>query len=287
MKPILKWAGGKRKLLDRILPLISPCNRYIEPFLGGGAVAFALAPARAVLSDCNAELINVYETIRDQPECLLRELQSHLQKNSEEHYYSVRSLDRGKDFSLLPAAKRAARFIYLNKTCFNGLHRVNRKGQNNVPYGRYENPDIVQEQHILALHDYFTRNDVDIRCADFSACMEEAVPSDFVYLDPPYVPISGNSFTSYACNGFTMEDQQRLADTCTKLNHRGVPFIQSNAYAPAVMALYSGFRMIVVEAGRSINSNGMGRGKVREVLVLSDNITVPGWLSEDIIRIAS
>lgn len=275
MKPILKWAGGKRQLLDRILPLISKCDRYIEPFLGGGAVAFSLAPSKAILSDCNAELVNVYKIIRDCPDDLLTDLKYHLHENNEGHYYEIRSWDRRDDFADLPAVKRAARFIYLNKTCFNGLHRVNRLGQNNVPYGKYKNPDIVQEQNIIALHNFFVQNDIDIRCSDFEKILMDASASDFVYLDPPYAPVSGNSFTSYAREGFGISDQQRLAEACRELNRRGVPFIQSNAYVPSVRELYKGFRMLVVQANRAINSNGQGRGKVQEVLILGDCLTIP------------
>ena len=280
MKPIVKWAGGKRQLLDRILPLIPQCDCYYEPFLGGGAVAFAIARPHAVLSDANPELVNVYQVVRDNHEELLERLHWHEKLNSSDHYYEVRAWDRQQDYASLPALDRAARFLYLNKTCFNGLHRVNAKGQNNVPYGKYKNPDITAEPQIRELHGYLSSSNVDIRLSDFAEAVSDATPADFVYFDPPYIPLASTSFVSYTSSGFGMDQQERLAEICREFNRRGVPFVQSNSYAPAVRDLYCGFRMLIVQASRAINSKGSGRGKVPEVLILGDSVALPAEMQE-------
>lgn len=268
LKPILKWVGGKRQLLADITPLI-PKNPtlYVEPFIGGAAVLLDRQPDRARINDYNEELINVYRIVRDNPDDLLELLREHEESNSSEYYYEIRALDREPSFKDLSDTERAARIIYLNKTCYNGLFRVNSAGQINVPYGRYKHPNIVNEPGIRALSTYLHR-DIDIQCGDFAAALEDLPSGSFVYLDPPYMPISATSaFTGYTEGGFGYDEQVRLRDECTKLREQGIAFLQSNSDCEAIRDLYEGFTIKTVKAKRAINSKGDGRGVVSEVLI--------------------
>lgn len=268
LKPILKWVGGKRQLLTEISPLI-PKNPtlYIEPFIGGAAVLLNTQPQRARINDFNEELINVYITVRDNPDELLKQLRVHEEKNSRDYYYETRALDREPSFRELTNVERAARIIYLNKTCYNGLFRVNAAGQLNVPYGRYKHPNIVNEPAIRALSTYLN-NDIDIRCGDFATALEDLPEGSFVYLDPPYMPISATSaFTGYTEGGFSYDEQVRLRDECIKLKEQGIAFLQSNSDCDEIRDLYDEFTIRTVQAKRAINSNGEGRGAVSEVLI--------------------
>jgi DNA adenine methylase len=260
-RPFLKWAGGKTQLLPEILRRFPPVfRRYHEPFLGGGAVFFAVGPARAALSDINPDLVATYTALRDEPERVIRELLQH--QASEEHYYRVRA----QAPALLSVAAAAARTIYLNRTCFNGLYRVNKKGEFNVPYGRYENPTLCDAENLrlvsLALHD------VDIAHADALSVGTRAQRGDLVYFDPPYDPLSPTaSFTSYAKGGFGKNEQAELADTFRRLAERGVSVVLSNSDTPLIRELYKGFRIDQVYARRAINSRADRRGHVAEVIV--------------------
>ena len=269
LKPILKWVGGKRQLLTEIVPLV-PKNPtlYVEPFIGGAAVLLNIQPQQARINDFNEELINVYITVRDNPNELLKQLRVHEEKNSRDYYYETRALDREPSFKELTNVERAARIIYLNKTCYNGLFRVNAAGQLNVPYGRYKHPNIVNEPAIRALSTYLNNDDIDIRCGDFATTLEDLPEGSFVYLDPPYMPISATSaFTGYTEGGFGYDEQVRLRDECIKLKEQGIAFLQSNSDCDEIRDLYDEFTIRTVQAKRAINSDGEGRGAVSEVLI--------------------
>lgn len=272
VKPVLKWVGGKRQLIDKIIPLIDINNKiYVEPFVGGGAILFELQPERAIINDYNEELMNVYKVIKENPKQLLNQLSTHKKNNSESYFYKIRSLDRSADYNKLNNVEKAARIIYLNKTCYNGLYRVNSSGQFNSPFGRYKNPNIINEITINAVSEYFNKNDVDILTGDYRKVLEEVDSNHFVYLDPPYMPISfSSSFTGYTDNGFGLNEQIILRDECVKLHKKGVKFIQSNSCSEKIYELYSGiegFTILTVNATRAINSKADKRGSIEEVLI--------------------
>ncbi len=260
-RPFLKWAGGKTQLLPQILARFPKVyRRYHEPFVGGGAVFFGLLPARAILSDINADLVATYAAIRDDVGAVIAALEEH--EVSETHYYAVRAQQPGE----LTAVAAAARTIYLNRTCFNGLYRVNRRGEFNVPFGRYTNPTVCNSENLRAVSAALAR--VDLRCEDALAIGKRAQPGDLVYFDPPYDPVSPTaSFTSYAKGGFGKEEQTALAEVFRSLAERGVNVVLSNSDTPFVRKLYKGFRLEKVFARRAINSRADRRGVVSEVLV--------------------
>jgi DNA adenine methylase len=261
--PFLKWAGGKASLLPELMKHIpGRVRRYHEPFVGGGAMFFAVAPRRAVLSDANGELIHCWRQVRDDVHAVLDALSEHVYDRA--RFEAVRALDPVR----LPAAERAARFIYLNKTCFNGLWRVNRAGRFNVPFGRYKNPTFHDPG--LLLRASRALRDVQIHRAPFEIALQRAAPGDFVYLDPPYDPVSQTaSFTSYTRDAFTWADQERLAAECASLDRRGVRFLLSNSATPRIRALYRAFEQRLVRAPRHISCKGGGRGHVDELLVFN------------------
>lgn len=269
LSPVLKWVGGKRQLLNDIAPLIpQDITTYIEPFVGGGAVIFHLQPQKAIINDYNEELINVYRVVKEQPQELLALLKKHEELNSSEYFYEVRSLDRDASFASLSNVERAARVIYLNKTCFNGLFRVNRLGYFNTPYGKYKNPNIVNEVGILAMSQFFNENDVTIKQGDYRLALENVAEGSFVYFDPPYMPISESSaFTSYTENGFDTEQQIALKEECDKLHAQGIRFLLSNSDHPFLRELYKDYEIITVSAKRFINSKADKRGAINEILV--------------------
>lgn len=269
LSPILKWVGGKRQLLSQIIPLIPKSfSTYVEPFVGGGAVLFELQPKKAIINDYNEELINVYQTVRDHPEELITELEKHNENNSEDYYYEIRSLDRALIYSELSNVQKAARIIYLNKTCYNGLYRVNSSGQFNSPYGKYKNPNIVNAVTIRAMANYLHEKAVDIRQGDYRNVLKGLRKGCFVYLDPPYMPIStSSSFTGYTENGFSYEQQKLLKAECDKLREKGIAFLQSNSDCPVIRELYQDYEIHTVQAKRSINSNATKRGEINEVLI--------------------
>lgn len=268
LKPVLKWVGGKRQLLEDIAPLIpkSP-SLYVEPFVGGAAVLLHEQPRRALINDFNEELINVYRVVRDEPDTLLELLREHEHNDSSDYFYEVRGFDRTDAFVDLTDAQRAARIIYLNKTCFNGLFRVNSSGQLNTPYGRYKHPNIVNEPGIRALSAYL-HEEIEIRSGDYANCLVDLPKGAFVYLDPPYMPITATStFTGYTQSGFGFVEQERLRDECIKLRDAGVAFLQSNSDCREIRDLYKGFTIRTVKAKRAINSRGDRRGAISEVLI--------------------
>jgi DNA adenine methylase len=255
--------GGKTSLLPELLRHVpARLRRYHEPFVGGGALFFAVAPRRAVLSDNNGELIHCYRQVRDDPYRVLDALARHVYEKA--HYQNVRALDPLR----LTPAQRAARFIYLNKTCFNGLWRVNRAGRFNVPIGRYRNPRFRDPSSLITASEALRT--VEILHAPFEDALGKAAPGDFVYLDPPYDPVSAtSSFASYTAEGFAWDDQKRLAHACVALNRRGVRFLLSNSATGRVRELYRGFEQRMVRAPRFINSKAESRGRVDELLVFN------------------
>lgn len=269
-KPIIKWAGGKARLLPTLLPMMpEDTSDYVEPFAGGLAVLFAIAPQTAHINDNNPELVNLYEVVRDAPAALVEALGRHAKDNSESHFYDVRALDRDAEtFEALSRVERAARFVYLNKTAYNGLWRVNSKGQMNAPYGRYKRPAIVNADGIRAAHEFFADRDVVFTTGDFADTLPHIKCGTFVYLDPPYDPISKTAaYTGYTPGGFGREDQERLRDYCDELNERGASFMLSNADTEFINCLYHGYHIVKVKAPRAISCKSDGRKAVSEVVV--------------------
>lgn len=270
VSPILKWVGGKRQLMGEIaqlLPRDLSKRLYCEPFVGGGAVLCHLQPKKAIICDLNEELINVYQVVRDHPDELIASLSRH--ENTPEYFYQVRSLDRDPLFEQESSIERASRIIYLNKTCYNGLFRVNRSGEFNSPFGYYKNPNIVNDIGIYALSRYFRENDIEIIASDYEAVLSRDLPEKtFVYIDPPYHPLSETSnFTGYVQGGWNEEAQRRLKDVCDSLTERGIRFMQSNSSAEFIRDLYQDYTISSVRATRSINSVGSSRGAVEELII--------------------
>ena len=261
--PFLKWVGGKTSLLPELLKHVPGRLRgYHEPFVGGGALFFAVQPRRAFLADNNAELVHCYRQVRDDVYGVLDALAHHVYERG--HFHEVRALDPLR----LGPAERAARLIYLNKTCFNGLWRVNRAGRFNVPIGRYKNPRFNDPSALINASQAL--RGVEITHAPFEESLAAVAPGDFVYLDPPYDPVSATAhFSSYTADGFSWEDQRRLANACVILNRRGVRFLLSNSATDRIRELYRGFELRTVRAPRFINSKGAGRGRVDELLVFN------------------
>ncbi|MBN1202173.1 MAG: DNA adenine methylase [Anaerolineae bacterium] len=272
-QPFLKWAGGKGQLLDQYAPLFPAdvSGAYYEPFVGSGAVFFHLRGAglpvqRWHLADVNAALITCYCVVRDDLGALIDHLAVHKAQHSHDYYYAVRNRDRDPAWADVPDVARAARLIYLNKTCYNGLWRVNSKGQFNVPMGRYTKPDILNEDRLRAASAALAG--VSLVVESFESVLDRAGAGDFVYFDPPYVPLSATaSFTSYAAGDFGPDDQRRLADVFGALAARGCRVMLSNSDTPLVRDLYAGFDLRTVQARRAINSRRNGRGPVDEVVV--------------------
>lgn len=269
VSPFMKWVGGKRQLMSSIvehLPKNIRDYNYIEPFIGGGAVFFHLQPKNAIINDFNKELINVYEVIKNDLSELIDDLKKH--ENNADYFYQIRSLDRIEEFKNLTSVQRASRVIFLNKTCFNGLYRVNNAGEFNAPFGRYKNPNIVNEPTLKAVNKYLNSNNIFIKSGDYADVLAEANERAFVYLDPPYHPISENSnFTGYIQGGWDIFDQIRLREVCDKLNAKGVKFLLSNSSAPIIKDQYHKYIITTVKANRAINSNGADRGEIDEVLI--------------------
>ena len=267
--PFLKWAGGKRQLMPEIrkmLPNGVANHPYYEPFIGGGALFFELLPKRAVINDYNEELINVYTVIRDNPSELIEDLKRH--KNTAEYFYKIRAIDRQPLFSNLTRIERASRIIYLNKTCYNGLYRVNNAGEFNSPFGRYKNPNIVNEPVIKAVSKYLNSSQIQISSCDYALILKDIPTDSFVYLDPPYHPISeSSSFTGYVQGGWDEGDQLRLRDVCNRLRNNGIKFLLSNSASDFIREIYSDYNIHIVQAKRSVNSNSSRRGQVDEFLI--------------------
>lgn len=262
--PFLKWAGGKGRLIQQYQQYFPKSFRtYYEPFLGGGAIYFHLLPPRSVLTDINSELVNVYCCVKDNVEQLILLLAEHQQRHSEVYYYQVRANPGGSNVA------RAARLLYLNKTCFNGLYRENSRGEFNVPMGRYKKPRVCNPDLLYAASAALRNACVEVR--SFESVLDDAHSSqDFVYFDPPYYPISStSSFTAYNRYSFTATDQIKLRDTFSELAERGVKVMLSNSDCPFIRDLYNSFNIHTVSATRAINSNAQKRGKITELLITS------------------
>lgn len=271
LKPALKWIGGKTQLLSTMVPLL-PCkyNTYCEPFVGGGALLFHVQPHTAIINDINTEIITAYNVIKYDVENLIVELKTF--KNESDFYYWVRSWDRDTDaYNNISDIKKAARILYLNKTCFNGLYRVNNQGKYNVPFGKYKNPNIVNEVVLRHISEYFNKCDITILNADYTKVLESLPRDSFVYLDPPYDPLTKTAnFTKYSSNGFSQDDQIELKEICDKLTSGGVKFMLSNSSTEFIKNLYSDggkYNIIEVDAARKVNCVASKRGKVSEVIV--------------------
>jgi DNA adenine methylase len=268
-RPFLKWVGGKTQLLPELGQFVEaakPFNRYHEPFVGGGALFFylhrqgLLNGGNSFLSDINPNLIEIYQAVRTNPDKVIQKLKQHAKKHSHDHYYAVRA-DVPKD-----AVARAARLIYLNKTCFNGLFRENSKGEFNVPMGRYVNPAICDADNLGSAALCLQKCDLETR--HFSTVLEYAQKGDLVYFDPPYHPLTKTAyFTDYSKYAFTEESQWLLAQVFTRLANRGVKVMLSNSDTPLINKLYNDFHIHKVLARRNVNSNSEKRGKVSEVIV--------------------
>ena len=270
-RPFVKWAGGKTQLLERLHAYMPKTyNNYFEPFIGGGSFFLNIAPKTATINDFNAELVCAYKCFQNDElfESLKNELKKHEANHSEEYYYQIRSMDKEDGFFSLPIYVRAARMIYLNKSCFNGLYRVNSKGFFNVPSGRKKKVVTFDEENFVSLREYFRNNDITILNGDFEDAVKNAKTGDFVYFDPPYDVIENkNSFTSYAKNDFGKDEQIRLARLYKKLSDKGVFVMLSNHNTAFINELYKDFNIHVVNAKRMINSKADGRGDVEEVII--------------------
>ncbi|VRS14040.1 modification methylase [Streptococcus pneumoniae] len=269
LQPFTKWTGGKRQLLPVIRELMPKTyNRYFEPFVGGGALFFDLAPKDAVINDFNAELINCYQQIKDNPQELIEILKVHQEYNSKEYYLDLRSADRDERIDMMSEVQRAARILYMLRVNFNGLYRVNSKNQFNVPYGRYKNPKIVDEELISAISVYINNNQLEIKVGDFEKAIVDVRTGDFVYFDPPYIPLSETSaFTSYTHEGFSFADQVRLRDAFKRLSDTGAYVMLSNSSSTLVEELYKDFNIHYVEATRTNGAKSSSRGKISEIIV--------------------
>ncbi|MFQ6010659.1 MAG: DNA adenine methylase [Nitrososphaerales archaeon] len=274
-QPFIKWAGGKTQILDQLSRFLPPTNSfqtYFEPFLGGGAVFLHLEPSSAILSDSNNELINLYTVIKNNVEKLMEKLEEFKKEPlSPDLYYSRRSdytnlLINGLE---MDAVDRAALFIFLNKTCYNGLYRVNRRGGFNVPFGKYEKtPNLYLRENLI----YVSRllSNKEISCDGYESALSMATENDFVYLDPPYLPSpSRNEFTSYTSDRFLKSNHEKLAQTFADLDSRGCKVLLSNSNTPYVKKLYSRFSKRIMRAGRMINSNGANRKGFQELLIFN------------------
>lgn len=269
--PFVKWAGGKTQLLDRLLAFMpSSFNEYYEPFIGGGALLFRVNPDHPHINDMNNELLSAYRCFLNPLECsdLKAKLREYESKHSEENYLAIRALDRDPEWvKNATDVERAARMIYLNKSCFNGLYRVNSKGYFNVPSGKKKTVNCFDEENFDNILKYFQDSKPVITNEDFSKAVENAKAGDFIYFDPPYDVWNETSFTSYDKDGFGKEDQRRLADVFRELDKRGVKMMLSNHNTKFINELYQGFEINVVNAKRMINSKASGRGDVEEVII--------------------
>ncbi|MDH5431443.1 MAG: DNA adenine methylase [Nitrosopumilus sp.] len=271
-KPFVKWAGGKRQLipiLNENLP--ETFGTYFEPFLGGGALLFHMLTERqsqkCSISDLNSDLVLSYTTIRDRVEDLITSLKNHeknYQKDSKSYYYSIRESNPRSQI------EKTSRLIFLNRTCFNGLYRVNSKGKFNVPLGKYSNPNIVNEDNLRSVSHILQSSKVSINCRDFEAVLRDAKKDDLVYFDPPYQPVSDTAnFTSYTNKDFTYDDLSRLAELCMDLDSKGCRVLLSNSNSKEVADMFSAkpWKINKIQANRSINSNSKKRTGHYELLI--------------------
>ncbi len=269
-KPFVKWAGGKRQVIDELKKYVpEEFDVYYEPFVGGGALLFELSPKKAVISDLNKELINVYSVLCDEEKFkkMCSVLNSYEASHSEKFFYEIRNKDRNKNtFNRLSDYTRAARTIYLNKACFNGLYRVNSKNEFNVPFGKKLKVNTYEGSNLITVSNYLTMNDIKILGVDFEEAVKDAKKGDFVYFDPPYDSDTG-TFNSYTEGGFGKDEQRRLAEVFKELDSRGVYVMLSNHNTSLVSELYKDYNFHRIEAKRNINSNGKKRGKIEELII--------------------
>jgi len=268
-KPLIKWVGGKRQLLNSLISLLpQKYNRYYEPFIGGGALFFSLKHKNSFISDYNFELTNLYNCVKTNPNELIKDLFKHL--NNKEYYYNIRLLDRDAEkYASLSNIEKASRFIFLNKTGFNGLYRVNMKGQNNVPFGKYKNPNWINEENIRECSKLLKYT--EIGTGDFEIIKPYIKKGDFVYLDPPYAPLKATSFVAYTKKGFDSDSQERLKRLCAYIDKIGAYFMLSNSYSDFVLELYGDYNIKTVMANRMVNCKAIGRGKVKDVVITNYN----------------
>ena len=259
--PILKWAGGKRQLLSQIVPLMpEKYTKYYEPFVGAGAVLFDQQPKRAIINDTNTELINVYQMIKEQPEELIDLLGQYEKNHSKEYYYEVRERDRDAvAFASISSLEKAARTIYLNRTCYNGLYRVNKKGWFNTPIGKNSVITIVNAEAIREMSKYLNKADITLLNGDYKQALGGITKRDFVFIDPPYYPMKVDSFLRYDADNFGVEEQGRLKDLCDKLTQKGVRLMQTNSDCDEIREMYSNYHLVEVDVRRCINAHIDGR----------------------------
>lgn len=269
-KPFVKWAGGKRQIIDKLKKYVpDEFDTYYEPFVGGGALLFELSPKKAVINDYNQELMNVFNCIKDEDKFvkMCNELNHYEASHSEKFYFEIRNKDRDKaKFNKMVDYKRAARTIYLNKACFNGLYRVNSRNEFNVPFNKKDKINTYDGQNLGIIHAYFNFNDVKMLNTDFEEAVKDAKKGDFVYFDPPY-DSDKEIFTSYTETGFGKDEQKRLSDVFKELDRRGCYVMLSNHNTELINELYKDYHINVIEAKRNINANGKKRGKVEEVII--------------------
>ena len=265
-RPFIKWVGGKRQLIPQLSKFLPDTfNTYIEPFVGGGAIFFYLLPHKSILMDINPELINAYQVIKHKVEELIESLRQH--RNEKDYFYEVRARDRDPTlFRTLDKVERASRTIFLNKTCYNGLFRVNKKNQFNTPFGRYKNPTLCDAFNLRAVS--IALSNTKIQLGDFSESIKNATSGDFVYMDCPYHPVSDTAnFTSYTKDDFGIAEQKRLHHVYSELDKKGCTVLLSNSYTPFILDLYKDYTINIVHANRAVNCDPSKRGKVREVLI--------------------
>lgn len=269
-KPFVKWAGGKRQIIDKLKEYVpDEYDTYYEPFVGGGALLFELAPKKAVINDLNEELMNVYNCLCNEEKfkkmCNL--LNHYEAEHSEEFYYEIRNKDKNQNaYNRLSDYTKAARTIYLNKACFNGLYRVNSKNEFNVPFGKKTKINTYEGSNLITVSNYLTMNDIKIQSVDFEESLKTAKKGDFVYIDPPY-DSDTSTFNNYTEDGFGKEEQRRLAQVYKDLDKRGVYVMLSNHNTTLINELYKDYHIHIIEAKRNINANGKKRGKVEEVII--------------------
>jgi DNA adenine methylase len=275
-KPIMKWPGGKRRVLPEIIKYIpNTYNNYYEPFLGGGALFFHKQPEKAVISDVNSELINLYVTVQNNVQALIKELKTDVYKNTLETFLEIRAWDRNHEiYNNLTNVERAARTIYLNKTGFNGLYRVNKNNQFNAHYGHYENPSILDEENLLHVSELLSQHNISILNKSYEEALKDISGSEnFIYLDPPYIPLSVTaSFAKYTKDGFGLEEQKKLRDTAIQLDNQNNYVLLSNSDTELTRELYKDFILKPIEVKRSVGASAATRVKAGELLILGKTL---------------
>lgn len=275
LKPFVKWAGGKRQIISKLKSFMpSKFNCYFEPFLGGGALFFSIMPNVAVINDYNEELMNVYRVIKDKEmyKKMIRVLKVHEKKHSEKYFYFIREKDQNKrSINRMKPWTRAARTVYLNKSCFNGLYRVNKSGFFNVPFNGKNNIKTYDKENLKNIHNYLVNKNIEMLSGDFENAIKNAKKGDFVYFDPPYDMVN-NSFTGYTNDGFGKESQIRLSQVYKDLDKKGVFVMLSNHNTPLIKDLYKDYKINVIKAKRMINSVGSKRGEIEEVIIINYDI---------------